>query len=91
LINDSLPWYHGSTTFDATAAEKEDIIMAKKYFTVTLTLPDGTRRYYRGNTKKEAEAHAAAAALELLHEREEAGEPLVAASAAGGRGETHAS
>lgn len=30
--------------------------MAKKYYTVTLTLPDGTRRYYRGNTKKEAEA-----------------------------------
>lgn len=45
----------------------------------------------QGRTKKEAEAHAAAAALELLHEREEAGEPLVAASAAGGRGETHAS
>lgn len=30
--------------------------MAKKLYTVTLTLPDGTRKYYRAATKKEAEA-----------------------------------
>lgn len=29
--------------------------MKEKLFTVTLTLPDGTRRYYRGKTKAEAE------------------------------------
>ena len=29
--------------------------MAKKTYTVTLQLPDGTRKYYRGKTKKEAE------------------------------------
>lgn len=27
----------------------------KKYYTVTLTLPDGTRKYFRGKTKREAE------------------------------------
>lgn len=29
--------------------------MANKTYTVTLTLPDGTRKYFRGKTKKEAE------------------------------------
>lgn len=29
--------------------------MADKTYTVTLTLPDGTRKYFRGKTKKEAE------------------------------------
>lgn len=30
--------------------------MAKKTYTVTLTLPNGKRKYFRGATKKEAEA-----------------------------------
>jgi hypothetical protein len=38
-------------------ADKEEKKMAKKkLYTITLTLPDGKRKYYRGKTKKEAEA-----------------------------------
>lgn len=37
-----------------------------KVYTVTLTLPDGRRKYFRGKTKKEAEAKREAARLDLL-------------------------